>query len=174
MFFVIICSGWTIESFCRSAVRASSRESIQILSLVRFATDSNAGKTCSRSTLSGPSSFILYVVGLWIQLMQTQSLFIHKNLSLQSCFLVEAAIVERKDSFHYPPSHFTRASSSKYHDKRCSLFEFLHILFASRSNTEGADCSAYKDDKNLHFRLGLNRCGVSNARWNSSSDLVVS
>ena len=30
--------------------------------------------------------------------MQTQSLFIHKNLSLQSCFLVEAARVERKDS----------------------------------------------------------------------------
>ena len=91
--------------------------------------------------------------------MQTQSLFIHKNLSLQSCFLVEAAVVERKDSFHNPPSHFTRACSSKYHDKRCSLFEFLHILFASRSNTEGADCSTFKDDKNLHFRLGLNRCG---------------
>ena len=141
--FFVICSGWTIESFCRSAVRASSRESIQILSLVRFATDSNVGKT---------SSFILYVVGLWIQLMQTQSLFIHKNLSLQSCFLVEAAVVERKDSFHNPPSHFTRACSSKYHDKRCSLFEFLHILFASRSNTEGTDCSAFKDDKNLYFR----------------------
>ena len=60
----------------------------KIVSLVRFVTDS------TNSWYHG----ILYVVELWIQIMQTQSLFIHKIFRFRVAFLLEAARVKRKGS----------------------------------------------------------------------------